>query len=304
MDLLPDALLEPLLRGPAAHILAGVLGALFGSFANVCIVRWPPTDEHPEGRSVVRPGSRCPACGAAIRWYDNFPLLSYLLLRGRCRACAAAFSPRYLLVEGVTALLFAAAYHLEVVLLHPAAAPELRLLRFAITAAFLFVLVVITFIDLDHKLILNKITYPAIPIFYGLGMLLPERSWQDGLIGAAVGYGVVRLVADGYYLLTRRRGLGYGDGKLLAVIGAYIGWQAVVVSLFLGSILGTIIGGTVLIAQRLRAEPSEPSSAEGGAPQESLRHVEIPFGPFLAAAAVLYLFLEPTIRLRYLFLYH
>jgi leader peptidase (prepilin peptidase)/N-methyltransferase len=252
----------------------------------------------------VHPGSRCPACGAAIRWYDNLPLLSYLLLRGRCRACAASFSPRYLLVEGVTAILFTAAYHLEVVLLHPGDSPDLRLLRFAITAAFLFVLVVITFIDLDHKLILNKITYPAIPIFCGLGMLLPERSWQDGLIGAAVGYGVVRLVADGYYLLTRRRGLGYGDGKLLAVIGAYIGWQAVVVSLFLGSILGTIIGGTVLIAQRLRAEPSEPSSAEGGAPQESLRHVEIPFGPFLAAAAVLYLFLEPTIRLRYLFLYH
>ena len=129
------------------------------------------------------------------------------------------------------------------VLLYPFDPLPLRLTRFAIAATFVFVLVVISFIDLDTKLILNRITYPAIPIFWGLGMLLPERTWSDGLIGAAVGYGVIRLVADGYYLLTRRRGLGYGDGKLLAVVGAYLGWQAVVMALFLGSMLGSVIGG-------------------------------------------------------------
>jgi leader peptidase (prepilin peptidase)/N-methyltransferase len=294
-----EAVLEAWLRGPAGHVVAAVLGALFGSFANVCIVRWPPTDQHPKGLSVVRPGSRCPACGAAIRWYDNVPLLSYLVLRGRCRACRAEFSPRYLLVEGGTALLFAAVYRLEVVIAHPHEPPSLRLLRFAIAAAFVFVLVVITFIDLDHKLILDKITYPAIPIFYGLGLLLPEHAWWQGLVGAAVGYGVVRVVADGYRLLTGREGLGYGDGKLLALVGAYLGWRGVVVSLFLGSILGSFIGGGAMLLVRARGVRAAEQEGE----EVPLRHVEIPFGPFLAAAALAFAFLEPWLRLHFAILY-
>ena len=291
---------EPTLTGWMGHAFAAVLGALFGSFANVCIVRWPPTDEHPDGRSVVKPGSHCPRCGAAIRWYDNVPILSYFALRGRCRACRAEFSGRYAFVEAATAMLFVAVYHLEVVLLYPADLLPLRLARFAIAAAFVFVLVVISFIDLDTKLILNRITYPAIPIFYGLGLLLPERSWQHGLVGAAVGYGLIRLVADGYYLLTRRRGLGYGDGKLLALVGAYLGWQAVVASLFLGSMLGSVIGGAALAWSRAREKRAViQTSAPGGEDAPKLRHVEIPFGPFLAAAALAYLFLEPWLRLRF-----
>jgi leader peptidase (prepilin peptidase)/N-methyltransferase len=298
LDRLPHEL-EALLRGPAAHVVAAVLGALFGSFANVCIVRWPPTDEHPGGRSVVRPGSHCGSCGAAIRWYDNIPLLSYFLLRGRCRACKTSFSPRYLFVEGATAILFASVYHLDVVVLHPFDPPSLRLLRFLIAAAFVFVLVVITFIDLDHKLILDKITYPAIPIFYALSLTLPENDWRHGLIGAVIGYGVIRLVSDGYYLLTRRHGLGYGDGKLLAIVGAYLGWRAVVVSLFVGSMLGAVIGSVVLVMTRRRA--AGEATAEGqGVP---LRHVEIPFGPFLAAAAITYAFIEPWLRLHFALLY-
>jgi leader peptidase (prepilin peptidase) / N-methyltransferase len=290
-----DAVLEPWLRGPGGHLFAALLGALFGSFANVCIVRWPPSDQHPDGRSVVRPGSHCPACGAAIRWYDNIPILSYFILRGRCRACRAEFSARYLLLEGATALLFAAFYRLEVVVLHPFDPPSLQLYRFAVAAAFVWVLVVIAFIDLDHKLILNRITYPAIPVFYALATFLPERTWKDGLLGAAVGYGVIRLVADGYHLLTRRRGLGYGDGKLLAVVGAYLGWQAVLVTLFLGSIIGSVIGGLWLVAARARAGKSD-----GDVP---LRHVEIPFGPFLATAALVYAFVEAWLRVDFAILY-
>ncbi|HUS68114.1 MAG TPA: prepilin peptidase [Kofleriaceae bacterium] len=287
--------LEALLRGPAAHALAAILGALFGSFANVCIYRWPPTDEHPDGRSVVRPGSHCGACGTPIRWYDNIPLLSYFFLRGRCRSCKATFSPRYLLVEGATAILFAAVYHLDVVLLSPFDPPSVRLLRFGIAAAFVFVMVVITFIDLDHKLILDKVTFPAIPIFYGLSLFLPENDWKHGLIGAVVGYGVIRLVSDGYYLLTKRHGLGYGDGKLLAVVGAYLGWRAVVVSLFLGSMLGAVIGTVALTVSRRQ---------QGAAGEDvPLRHVEIPFGPFLATAAIAYAFLEPWLRLHFAVLY-
>jgi leader peptidase (prepilin peptidase)/N-methyltransferase len=188
-----------------------------------------------------------------------------------------------------------------VVLSFPFDPLPLRLTRFAIAAALAFVLIVISFIDLDTKLILNLITYPAIPIFYGLGLLLPERSWSDGLVGAAVGYGVIRLVADGYYLVTRRRGLGYGDGKLLAMVGAYLGWQAVVTSLFLGSILGSIIGGAYLAWSRSRTSLAE--SGVQGEGEQKLRHVEIPFGPFLAAASLVYLFVEPWLRIHFFLLY-
>jgi leader peptidase (prepilin peptidase)/N-methyltransferase len=338
MALEPAGALELSLLGWAGHAVAAVLGALFGSFANVCIVRWPPSDEHPHGRSVVRPGSHCPRCGAPVRWYDNIPIASYFILKGRCRSCGGGFSARYALVEAATAMLFAAVYHLEVVLLFPGEPMELRLTRFAIAAAFVFVLVVISFIDLDTKLILNLVTYPAIPIFYGLGLLLPERGWADGLVGAVVGYGIIRLVADGYHLLRRRRGLGYGDGKLLAMVGAYLGWHAVATSLFLGSILGSIIGSAYLVWSRARGTgPSGQAGAtsgvggvgdegeagerdavggearevgevgqegDAGPELQKLRHVEIPFGPFLAAAAVVYLFVEPWLRIHFWLLYH
>jgi leader peptidase (prepilin peptidase)/N-methyltransferase len=314
------AALEPMIGGPGAHVLAVVLGALFGSFANVCIYRLPPSDEFPDGRSVALPASHCPACKAPIAWYDNVPILSYLWLRGRCRRCRAEFSPRYLLVEAATALLFGAAYHFHLVLMADAGPLGVRLTRFAIAAAFVFVLVVITFIDLDHKLILDKVTYPAIPLFYLAGLALPERGWADGLIGALVGYGVIRAVSDGYFLLTGRRGLGYGDGKLLAIVGAWLGWHAVVVALFLGSLIGTVvtlavlaIGGRGALAgppatdtdsgdSGDRAVPADAAEGEAAAPP-SIRHVEIPFGPFLAAGALGYMFVEPTLRVGLRLLY-
>lgn len=312
---MPAEVLAELARGPMGHVLAAVLGALFGSFANVCIVRMPPTDEHPKGRSVASPGSHCGACGHPVRWYDNIPLVSFLWLRGRCRDCGVEFSPRYLLVEAATAMLFAACWHFVFGIAHTGEPVGLQLFRAGVLCAFVFTLVVITFIDLDHKLILDKITYPAIPLFYGLSTQLPEHDWNDGLIGAVVGYGVVRLIADGYYLVTRREGMGYGDGKLLAVIGALFGWQAVVVSLFFGSLLGSVISIAVLVRAR-RAGPGEvepepaPEAApgdDGGEPgpdtegdaELALRHVEVPFGPFLAAGALLYLFLEPALTVRF-----
>src|SRR5512134_3813929 len=152
--------LEPMVSSPAAYVAVFLFGTLWGSFANVCIYRWPPTDAHPNGRSVVRPGSHCSACGKAIRWYDNVPLLSYLWLRGRCRDCKAQFSPRYLLVEALTGALFAFAWWAAVdarAYLEPV---DARLLRFAIYAVFCFVMVVVTFIDLDHMLILDKLVLP------------------------------------------------------------------------------------------------------------------------------------------------
>jgi leader peptidase (prepilin peptidase) / N-methyltransferase len=307
----PDEVLEPFALGLTAHVLAFVLGALFGSFANVCIYRWPPTDEHPRGQSVVRPGSRCPACGKPVRWSDNVPLLSYLILRGRCRDCGAAFSARYLLVEAAMGILFLAAYHFTMVAGFPYDPLSVRVLRFLVLSALVFVLVVITFIDLDHRLILDKITYPAIPVFYGLGLLLPERDWPDGLIGAAVGYGVVWLIGEVYYRLTGREGLGLGDGKLLALIGALLGWQAVVAALFAGSLIGSVVSIPVLLAGQRRARPTDPAGdtdpsrdqvpAQDGDGDDTspLRHAQIPFGPFLALGAILYIFVEPWLAVGF-----
>jgi len=245
-------------------------------------------------------------------------LLSYLWLRGACRDCHTSFSPRYLLVEGACALLFVAGYHYIVAIAYTTQSPADQLIRFGILAAFLWTLLVITFIDLDHQLILDKITYPAIPIFYGLGMLLPGASWKKGLIGIAIGYGVVRAISDGYWLLTRREGMGYGDGKLLAVIGALFGWQAVFVSLFLGSVLGSVISIPLLLIHRdprpaEEVDRSEEESTVGeGEPiveegedevddeaEEGIGQVAVPFGPFLASAAVVYVFTESYLQIYF-----
>ncbi|HUS30657.1 MAG TPA: prepilin peptidase [Kofleriaceae bacterium] len=270
--------MEPLLTSTFGGALAVLLGLLWGSFANVCIYRWPPTDEHPKGRSVVKPGSHCGSCKAPIAWYDNVPILSYLWLRGHCRNCKASFSPRYLLVEAVTAALFGVAwwftlgeggfYYMTF---------EHALVKFLIDAAFIFVLVVIAFIDLDHMLILDKVTFPSIAIAYIASLY--DHHWWEGLIGAAIGYGLPWLIGWVYLKLRDREGLGLGDGKLLALVGALLGWKGVIVSLFGGALIGSIIG----IVALTRAKSKDVMTSE------------LPFGPFLSAAAVFYLFAEPWI---------
>ena len=153
--------LEPLATSWGAYAFAVLLGLLWGSFANVCIYRWPPTTEHPKGRSVVAPGSHCFACKTPIRWYDNVPLLSWLWLRGKCRTCQAPFSGRYLIVEALTGVLFGFAWWMNVTagaLFEPF---DHRLIRFAVSCAFCFTMVVIAFIDIDHKLICLLYTSPS-----------------------------------------------------------------------------------------------------------------------------------------------
>lgn len=261
-------------------VLAVVLGLLWGSFANVCIYRWPPSEEFPRGRSVIRPGSHCFACKTPIRWYDNIPLLSYLWLRGRCRACKAGFSPRYLLVEALTGALFGVTWWFTLGTGGMFEAFDVRLLRFVVSAAFVWVMVVVAFIDADHKLILNKVTMPSIALFYAASLLF--RPWWEGLFGVVVGYGVPWLIGEVYLRIRKREGLGLGDGMLLAVVGALLGWRGVVVALFGGSVLGSIIGIVVLARAR-----------------KQIMQSELPFGPFLAAGAVFYLFAEPFIELYF-----
>lgn len=256
--------LEPLATSPVAYAFAALLGLLWGSFANVCIYRWPPSTEFPKGRSVVAPGSHCFACKTPIAWYDNVPLLSWLWLRGKCRTCQAPFSARYLIVEAMTGVLFAVAWWFTVSVGTYFEPFDHRLIRFGIYAAFCFVMVVVAFIDIDHKLILDKLTLPSIVVFYGLGMLLPEHHWSDGLIGIAVGYGLPWTIGEVYWMIAYRDGLGLGDSKLLAVIGALLGIRGVVAALFGGAVLGAVIGIVVLLRGQ-RGQRGEDASSRRGA---------------------------------------
>nr|HEX4315975.1 prepilin peptidase [Kofleriaceae bacterium] len=284
---------EPLSQTIGAYVFAVVMGLLWGSFANVCIYRMPPSDDHPNGLSVVTPGSHCFACGKPVTWYDNVPLLSYLWLRGKCRACKASFSARYLVVEALVGALFGLAWWFAMVPTFQESF-DVRLLRFGVYAAFIVVMVVIAFIDLDTMLILDKVTYPTIPAFYALGLLLPERHWWDGLIGAGVGYGIPWLIGVLYKLIRKREGMGLGDAKLLALVGALLGWHGVVAALFGGSVLGVVMTVAMRLA-RGRAAPAaaNDNAADGDGAGDDLMHTELPFGPYLVTAALFYMFAEP-----------
>lgn len=278
------------LSTPAAVAFAAVWGAVWGSFFNVVIARVP------RGESIVRPASRCMSCQSAVRAWDNVPLLSYLWLRGRCRHCGIRISPRYPLVEGLTALLAAAIYWKftgaddgEVV--------AVRLGRFAVYFTFASALLVLAFIDLDTKRLPDIITLPGTVILYFAAFAAHDLSWKQRLIGAVAGYLFVRVIADFYYYVLKREGLGLGDGKLLAMVGAVLGWKALPVVVFVGSLVGSMVSIPILLITRRRAqahfapEPAAAAAAAGAeAAGESLRHVEVPFGPFLALGALVVLF--------------
>jgi leader peptidase (prepilin peptidase)/N-methyltransferase len=257
-----------LLSSPWAIATAGLFGALWGSFFNVCIERIPGK------RSIVRPGSRCAACGTPVRAADNVPILSYFLLRGRCRSCGAPFSARHPIVEALAALL-AAALWWKLCAADPAEAAGVRLARFALYFAFTGTLIVLAFIDLETKLLPDVITLPATGILFLAGFGGHDVPWLERLIGAAAGYLLFRLIADFYYYVLKREGLGLGDAKLLALIGAVLGWRALPFVVFTGGFVGALV--SIPFALRARG-------------QDKLRHVQIPFGPFLATAAIVYLF--------------
>jgi len=242
-----------------------VFGAVVGSFLNVCIYRLPLE------QSVVSPGSRCMGCGTAIRWYDNIPILSWLVLKGRCRECKAPFSIRYPLVELLTGLL-------AVLLLLKFSLSLPLLIMFLFCAA----LVVITFIDFDHQIIPDEISLPGIILGFLSSFFLPGLGWLSSLLGIVVGWGSLALIFYGYLWLTGREGMGGGDAKLLAMMGAFLGLQAVPFIIFASSLVGTVAGLSIMAVQRKD------------------RHLAIPFGPYLALGAVLYIFFGPQLIQWYL----
>jgi len=243
-----------------ALLFVFLLGCCVGSFLNVCIYRLP------QDLSIVAPRSYCPQCRAPIHGYDNIPLVSYLLLRGKCRNCGTRITWRYPLVEALSGG-FAVALFVKYGLGF----------SFFSYSAFTAALLVITFIDLDHRIIPDLISLPGIGIGFLLSFFEPSLSVKDSLIGLVAGGGSLYLVAVAYEALTKREGMGGGDVKLLAMIGAWLGWKAVLFTLFFASLSGTVIGGGAMLAQK-----------QG-------RHSAIPFGPFLAFGALAYLFFGPQL---------
>ncbi len=243
-----------------------IFGALIGSFLNVVILRLPR-----EGASIVFPASHCPACKEPIRWHDNIPLLSFLLLRGRCRFCRQAISWQYPAVELAMALLSLALFaHFGPTLLYP--------IYFLFAAA----LLVIICIDFRHQIIPDVISLPGIVLGFALSFVNPFLSWQDSALGILLGGGSFYLLAFLYYLCTRREGMGGGDIKLLAMLGAFLGWQAIPFVVFSSSLMGTVAGLWAMAKQR-----------KGG-------QTVIPYGPFLAFGGLLYLFFRREILLAFL----
>jgi len=242
------------------QIFAGVLGALVGSFLNVVIARLPA------GESIVYPASHCPRCRAAIAWYDNIPLVSFFLLGGRCRGCREAISRRYPLVE---ALMAGLSYGL-----FSRFGPGIE---FCLYFVFCAALLAIVFIDIQHQIIPDVISLPGIACGFLASFVNPYVTWQESGIGLLAGGGVFYAVAAGYYLVAGRAGMGGGDIKLLAMIGAFLGWQAVPFVVFASALAGTIVGVGAMIRQ-----------GKGG-------KTVIPYGPFLAVAAYGYLFFREDI---------
>lgn len=248
--------------------IAFVLGAVVGSFLNVCIYRIP------EGQSIVSPPSHCPKCGQRIRWYQNVPVVSWLILRGRCSACGVRIPIRYLLVEVLTGILFVLVFW--------------RVgLSWALPVFWCFVSaqVVITFIDLDHQIIPDVISLPGIVVGFACSFVVPWLAWVDSLLGVLLGGGLLFAVAWGYELLTKREGMGGGDIKLLAMIGAFLGWKAICPVIFFASLMGTLVGVPLMLFKK-----------------EDSRFA-LPFGPFLAGSALLYLFCGVEIVNWYLSFY-
>lgn len=220
-------------------------------FANVCVHRIPLRI------SVVTPGSRCPSCENAIAWYDNIPLLSWLLLGGKCRHCKSVISFRYPLLEFFMGISWAGlAWHFG---------PSAILLQALLLVSLLWVL---TLIDLETGLLPNVLTFPGIVI--GLIFSYWLGYFQDAVIGAVIGYVAFWLIARLFLLITGREGMGYGDFKLLAMLGAFMGWQALPFIVFVSSLVGAVVGSVLLLVAR-----------------KDMR-AEIPFGPYLAAAGMLW----------------
>ena len=223
-------------------------GLIIGSFLNVCIHRLPL------GESVVWPASRCPRCKAELKPYDNIPVVGYLMLKGRCRACGNPISPRYPVVELLTLGVFVAAY-----LMYPMPLMAQRIV-------FGCAMIVLFFVDLEHQRLPNEITLPGIVVGFACSFFMPP-GWVSSLIGLAAGGGSLWLVGELWFLIRHEEGMGFGDVTMLAMIGAFLGWQLMLATMFVSTILGSIIGLAMIATKKGNLKTA------------------LPFGCFLALGA-------------------
>jgi leader peptidase (prepilin peptidase) / N-methyltransferase len=249
---------------PLALAAFAALGAVVGSFLNVVVYRLPL------GKSVVWPASACPHCARELSWYENVPVLSWLALRGRCRTCGGPISVRYPLVEALAGAVFALAFWFY----GPGALLFSRLVFFC-------ALIVLFAIDLEHQLLPNVITLPGIVIGFVFSFFT-EPGWMSSLIGILVGGGVLWGMAEAYYRVRHEEGLGMGDVKMLAMVGAFLGWQLTLLTLMLASFSGTFIGLLFIVTGR------------GG------MKYALPFGTFLALGAAAAATAGPSIIVWYM----
>ena len=243
------------------EIIIFIFGMCVGSFANVCIYRLPLS------KSIIDPPrSFCPNCKAMIRFYDNIPVLSYLWLKARCRHCSQPIPFRYPLVEIICGSFALSAF-----------------LKFGLSFecliyfAFITSLIIITFIDIDHQIIPDVITLPGIPVCFLASFVLPSLTYKDSLLGLLAGGGSLLIVGWIYYLIKKVEGMGGGDIKLLAMIGAILGWKGVLSTVFIASLTGTLVG--IIIIMRTQKDMKVP----------------VPFGPFLSIGAIIYIFFGPDL---------
>lgn len=260
------------------HAASFCFGLIFGSFTNVLVARLPG------GQSIVRPPSHCPHCKTPIRSRDNIPLVGYALLRGRCRSCGAGISPRYPVIELLGGVLFWAA---EVKF---GWGPAL----FVRDWPFLTILLAITFIDLEHRIIPDVLSLGGLALGLATGWLSPDVSWLHCFYGAALGFGIFYAMAWIYSVVAKRQGLGGGDIKLLAMLGAFLGPAGVLATIVISSILGSIIGIGWGLALRFRKRPEGGEQGQG-----DLMSLAIPYGPFLVIGGLYYYFFSDYIWLRF-----
>ncbi len=243
-------------------VFSALLGLACGSFANVLIFRLP------RDLSIVRPPSHCPSCDKEIRWYRNIPVISYIVLRGRCADCKARISPRYPLVELLVGVLFwFAAYNFA-----PAFPPDWRTVLTLVSSwFFLLFTTALIFIDLEHYILPDMLTLPGIVLGLASSFFLPWTSPLESLAGSAAG-ALIPAALIGLYALRKIEAMGWGDVKMLAMIGAFLGWRGVVLTLLIGAVLGTVIGGLYIIAKGKD------------------KRTQLPFGTFLGVASFISIF--------------
>jgi len=235
---------------PVAAVLFFVFGLLVGSFLNVCIYRLPRHE------SLNWPGSHCTSCDRPLSWYENIPLVSWLVLRGRCRTCHTPISPAYPIIEALTGLVFLAAFDLY------ALTPLL-----AVRLLFACAMIVLFVIDLQHRILPNVITVPGVVVGLAASLWLPP-GWLSSSLGLLLGGGSLFLIGEVYYRTRGVEGMGMGDVKMLAMIGAFLGWPLMVLTLILASFSGAVFGVAMI------------ASGRGGA------QAALPFGTFLAVGAL------------------